>query len=163
MNDDQSDYYYAIRDGMLTYQMFTSRTAKYQGSPLISGARWLPPGQDKVLNSPSTVPADKIVRLGYLIGKLNGEAGEASEHFWKFMRDSTEAVVVEDDSLDGWKLDISDELVGKLMKECGDVLWYVSQICDALGENLGDCAVANLEKLRSRAERGVLGGSGDDR
>ena len=50
-----------------------------------------------------------------------------------------------------------------LKKELGDVLWYISALASDLGVTLEDVAADNVAKLRSRAERGVLGGSGDNR
>jgi NTP pyrophosphatase (non-canonical NTP hydrolase) len=50
-----------------------------------------------------------------------------------------------------------------LAKEVGDVLWYLARFADEIGYPLEVIAQENLDKLRSRSERGVLGGSGDDR
>ena len=47
--------------------------------------------------------------------------------------------------------------------ELGDVLWYLSQLSYELGLSLEAIGAHNLEKLRSRAERGALRGSGDKR
>lgn len=47
--------------------------------------------------------------------------------------------------------------------ELGDVLWYVSCLGKALGFELAEIADANIEKLASRQNRGVIGGSGDMR
>ena len=49
------------------------------------------------------------------------------------------------------------------MHELGDMLWYLSAICTDLHFDLSDVAQMNVDKLRSRAERGVLGGNGDER
>lgn len=47
--------------------------------------------------------------------------------------------------------------------ELGDVLWYVSQLASELGLNMHELMSRNINKLRSRQKRGVLGGSGDKR
>lgn len=39
---------------------------------------------------------------------------------------------------------------GKLETELGDVLWYVSEICSALGVDLAAIARKNIGKLRDR-------------
>lgn len=83
--------------------------------------------------------------LMYLGLGLNGEAGEIADIIKKIVRD-------------GNLIDI--EAIGK---ELGDVLWYVAQAADLLGLSLSDVATGNIRKLRSRQERGVLAGSGDDR
>ena len=77
---------------------------------------------------------------------LCGEAGEVAEKVKKSIRD------------DGgvWKKD-------EIAKELGDVLWYLANIADDLGVSLEDVAAENLKKLSSRAERGTLRGSGDNR
>lgn len=80
---------------------------------------------------------------------LAGEAGEVSEKLKKIIRDK------------GGRLD--DESRDALQKELGDVLWYVAQLATELGLSLESIANANLAKLESRQQRGVLGGSGDNR
>ena len=50
-----------------------------------------------------------------------------------------------------------------LKGELGDVLWYLAQICTELDLSLEEVAQHNLDKLRSRLERGTLGGDGDNR
>lgn len=87
--------------------------------------------------------------LAYPALGLAGEAGEVAEHAKKAIRD------------DGGQ--VSEERREKLAKELGDVLWYVAQLASELGLELEDVARANLEKLLSRQQRGVLSGSGDDR
>lgn len=51
----------------------------------------------------------------------------------------------------------------KLIKELGDVLWYVARLADEQGIPLVNIFTANMEKLQSRQEKGVLKGDGDDR
>lgn len=50
-----------------------------------------------------------------------------------------------------------------LAKEVGDCLWALAQLCESLDTSLDVCAEMNIQKLRSRMERGVIGGSGDNR
>jgi NTP pyrophosphatase (non-canonical NTP hydrolase) len=76
---------------------------------------------------------------------LAGEVGEICEKIKKHVRD-------------GRELDKED-----LTKELGDVLWYLSALSGDLGINLEDVAVKNYEKLKSRMERNVISGSGDNR
>jgi NTP pyrophosphatase (non-canonical NTP hydrolase) len=87
--------------------------------------------------------------LAYPALGLAGEAGEVAEHAKKAIRD------------DGGE--ITDARRSAMAKELGDVLWYVSQLASELGLELADVAQANLEKLLSRQQRGVLSGSGDER
>lgn len=39
---------------------------------------------------------------------------------------------------------------GKLIKELGDVLWYLAAICDAQHTSLDEVARQNIEKLKAR-------------
>lgn len=82
------------------------------------------------------------------LGLVN-EAGELAGKVKKIFRDK-----------DGV---ISEEDRQALKGELGDVLWYLAQICTELDLSLADVADANLEKLFSRLERGVIGGEGDQR
>ena len=50
-----------------------------------------------------------------------------------------------------------------MVGEIGDVLWYAAMLARELDLDLGEIGQANLDKLASRKERGVLTGSGDDR
>ena len=58
---------------------------------------------------------------------------------------------------------ILDNNLQEVKKELGDVMWYLANIADDFGLKLEDIAVANIEKLQDRKNRGVLGGSGDNR
>lgn len=81
----------------------------------------------------------------YLPLKLAGEAGEVAEKFGKWVRDGGS---------------LNDEAI---IKELGDVLWYVAVLANELGYDLSEVAEVNLSKLRDRMERGVIKGSGDNR
>ena len=50
-----------------------------------------------------------------------------------------------------------------MIKELGDVLWFVAIMADELGVSLEQVAQQNIDKLYSRQRRGALKGSGDER
>jgi len=80
---------------------------------------------------------------------LAGEAGEVAEHVKKSIRDDGGAIL--------------PERRAAMAAELGDVLWYLAQLATELDLDLDAVAELNLEKLRSRQQRGVLSGSGDER
>jgi len=88
-------------------------------------------------------------RLIYPSLKLAGEAGEFAEKVGKIIRDRAGMIGAAE------RATLGDEL--------GDVLWYVAEVATVLDLDLDGIANRNLEKLRSRAERGVIQGSGDTR
>lgn len=80
---------------------------------------------------------------------LVGESGEVAEKFKKLIRDKHG--------------EISDEDKAEILKELGDILWYVNSVSTLLGSSLEQVAEKNLEKVLSRKARGVTQGSGDNR
>ena len=80
---------------------------------------------------------------------LVGEAGEVADKLKKTIRDDAGV--------------ITDEKKVEVKKELGDVLWYIAQVASELDLSLEDVAQKNLDKLFSRKDRGVIGGSGDNR
>lgn len=58
---------------------------------------------------------------------------------------------------------ISDEDVGELAKELGDVVWYIAVFANYLGLSFDDVVQRNVEKLKSRKSRGAIRGTGDNR
>lgn len=86
---------------------------------------------------------------------LANEAGEVLGKIKKLIRDN-------EVRFDGTK-DLTDAQRADIAAELGDVLWYIAALSRDLGVPLNDVAHMNLEKLKSRKERGTLGGSGDDR
>jgi NTP pyrophosphatase (non-canonical NTP hydrolase) len=90
-------------------------------------------------------PQNQYSTAFYALG-LTGEAGEVAEKVKKLYRDGT--------SLGG-----GDALV----KELGDVLWYLTRIAEKCGYTLQDVIEKNVAKLSDRNRRGVSRGSGDNR
>lgn len=86
---------------------------------------------------------------------LVGESGEVADKVKKIIRDRETGV-------QGIPV-LTPEDKENLKKELGDVLWYLAVLSDSLGYSLEDVAQTNLDKLRSRFERGVIQGSGDHR
>lgn len=80
---------------------------------------------------------------------LTGEAGEVANKVKKVHRDDHDQF--DTASREGVK------------QELGDLLWYMAQLATELGLSLEDIAATNIEKLKSRQQRGVIGGSGDER
>lgn len=81
---------------------------------------------------------------------LTGEAGEIANKVKKILRDDYDLV----------ELTVKEQ---ELAKEIGDVLWYCAALASDLGFDLSRIAEDNLEKLQSRAKRGTIQGSGDNR
>ena len=80
---------------------------------------------------------------------LVGEAGEVAEKIKKVIRDKN-SIFDEESKL-------------AIKKELGDVLWYLSNLCTEFNFSLDEVALNNLEKLKLRAAKGRISGSGDDR
>lgn len=76
---------------------------------------------------------------------LVGEAGEIAEKTKKLIRDN--ATVNRSD----------------MVKELGDVLFYVTALANHFDSNLAEVLEMNMDKLNSRESRGVLSGNGDNR
>lgn len=92
-------------------------------------------------------PEDR--RIIYPTLGLTGEAGEVADKVKKVIRDAQGA--------------FTPEKRQEIMKEIGDVLWYCATLSRDLGYDLEEVARTNVEKLRSRRERNLLHGSGDNR
>jgi NTP pyrophosphatase (non-canonical NTP hydrolase) len=85
----------------------------------------------------------------YLALGLAGESGEVVDKIKKVVRNH-----------DGV---FSAEAKLEIQKELGDVLWYVSQLCEELGLSMDEVATMNRAKLEDRKTRGVIKSRGDNR
>jgi len=80
---------------------------------------------------------------------LVGESGEVADKVKKVIRNNAGQ--------------LSDEARAEILKELGDILWYVNSVAHLLGSNLNEIAENNLAKLSSRHQRGLIKGAGDNR
>lgn len=80
---------------------------------------------------------------------LSEEAGEVAGKFAKAIRDCNGK--------------IDSERKEAIIKELGDVCWFVAELATLLDVNLSDVMQGNLDKLEDRKARGKIHGSGDER
>jgi len=80
---------------------------------------------------------------------LSGEAGEVAEKVKKMIRDDNGILTLERREL--------------IIKELGDVLWYLAMVAHDIGATLDEVALKNLEKLSTRKEKDMIKGDGDTR
>ena len=93
--------------------------------------------------------------LAYAVCGLAGEAGEVAGRFSKVLRG--------DYGLCAAAGAVPAEVRAMLADELGDVLWFLAAAAFECGTSLEEVARRNIEKLASRAERGVLRGDGGAR
>jgi NTP pyrophosphatase (non-canonical NTP hydrolase) len=80
---------------------------------------------------------------------LVGESGEFADKIKKIIRDSNG--------------ECSDAKKEELIKELGDVLWYIASIANYLDVDLDQVGAKNIAKLRDRQARNVIQSEGDNR
>lgn len=88
----------------------------------------------------------------YVALGLASEAGELAGKVKKQIRDGR-----------NWNGEKLEDHRQAMIAELGDVLWYAAEMAGRLNVTLSEVMQRNLDKLRDREERGVLGGSGDNR
>ena len=91
----------------------------------------------------------QLLRLAYVLTGLGGEVGELQQLYSKIIRDSSGEMYEADRD--------------RMISELGDVLWFVTETATVLDIPLSEVMQRNLEKLRDRADRNVISGSGDNR
>lgn len=85
--------------------------------------------------------------LAYLGLGLASEGGEVAGVIKKAIRDNLSEV----------------EIKERLVKEIGDVCWYVARLADELNLDLDEILLANMEKLTARKANETIKGFGDYR
>ena len=100
--------------------------------------------------------------FSYMSLGLVSEVGELAGKVAKAVR-KEEITLFGNDLYCGKRIteDGGKELHKGLIGEIGDVLWFVSGICEVLGLSLEDVAEANLAKLAERKKNGTIIGNGD--
>ena len=102
--------------------------------------------------------------FSYMILNLVGEVGELAGKVAKDIRKRQVLIGDIDNELTpSMPCEEWEARNAEYMHEAGDVLWQLSGLCMVMGWNLEDVAKANLSKLASRKQRGVIDGEGDNR
>ena len=102
----------------------------------------------KVVKKTSIYPSQGN-NVAYATLGLAGEAGEVADKVKKLIRD--------DNGI------LTPDKKKEMIKELGDVLWYLTACASELGVDLEEVAVQNTKKVEDRKSRGVLSGEGDNR
>ena len=90
---------------------------------------------------------DECKNIECMVCGLCSEAGEVAGAHKKFIRGDYDKA----------------NAISELVKEMGDVLWYLAGLAEEIGYSLQEIAQINIDKLSSRKERGVIKGKGDQR
>lgn len=104
--------------------------------------------QKQALTTAITHP-DPLMNKTIMAMGISGEAGEVLEK-WK-------KIVAYKDGV------VGDEDLQLFKKELGDVVWYIAVLADSLGLSLEEVMQLNVDKLKDRANRNKIMGSGDNR
>lgn len=105
----------------------------------------------------------------YMLLNLVGEVGELSSKIAKAVRKQQVAIgarqhpnelLYADDAFTDKQ---RHEWQQELMLEAGDIAWQLAGLCKIMGWTLEEVCQANLDKLSSRKQRGVIDGNGDNR
>lgn len=96
----------------------------------------------------STAVYPKEKEMEYLGLAITEEAGEVAGKLKKILRGDV-------------PLDLEQRTA--LLKECGDVLYYVTRMTNFLGCSLEEMAEMNRQKILTRVANGTIKGVGDNR
>ena len=99
--------------------------------------------------------------IAYMLTGLNAEVGEINDKIAKAVR--KEQVKITRNNLCTWNDRTPENYKLELAKELGDCFWFVAGLSKVLGFTLQEIGEINIDKLKSRKERGVIDGNGDNR
>jgi len=91
----------------------------------------------------------KELPIIYPVLGMCGESGEAAEKVKKVLRDNNK--------------EFSEENKKAILKELGDVLWYITATAQDMGYSLEDVIKNNFEKIDKRVKTNTQHGEGDNR
>lgn len=100
--------------------------------------------------------------ITYMLCNLVAEVGEFSGKIAKHIR-KDEMAILKNQLTSGMPFKRNEEAMEELKKEAGDIAWQLAGLCAVMGWSLEDVCQANLDKLASRKQRGVIDGNGDNR
>ena len=98
----------------------------------------------------------------YMVGLIHEEAGELQGKINKAIRKGLLEFVNNKMVWRGTVEELED-FYAELQKELGDILWAVAGTAKVFSWDLNGTGQTNLDKLASRAKRGVIVGEGDNR
>ena len=101
--------------------------------------------------------------FSYMMLNLMGELGEFASKVGKAIRKEEMFIGINAPNRLALHDNMDVQMLDELKAEAGDILWQLSGLCKVMGWRLEDVAQCNLAKLASRAQRGVIDGSGDNR
>lgn len=114
-------------------------------------------------NKAMSTNAESSDNIVYSLLGLNAEVGEINDKIAKWRRkgmaniDNNKLVFTTSSEVE------ASYLRNELLKEVGDALWFCAHLSRQLGSTLEEVARMNIDKLRDRAQRGVIVGEGDNR
>lgn len=86
-------------------------------------------------------------KFDYVLYNIGSEVGELQGVHAKYIRDSGDPYEYEE----------------KMRKELGDIMWHVSEVCNAFNWSIEEIMLSNMAKITDRFNRNSVRGSGDDR
>ena len=104
--------------------------------------------QKRALSS-AIVHKDSLMAKTIWVMGVAGEAGEVVEK-WKKIVAYRQGKISDEDRIE-------------LIKELGDVVWYIAVLAHALDMSFDEVMTINLQKLSDRTRRNVVKGEGDNR
>lgn len=100
--------------------------------------------------------------FGYMFIGFIGEVGELAGKYAKHIR-KEEIAISNNHICPLTAAGLTDEQKEALKSELADCQWFIAGLAHVMGWELEDICQSNLDKLASRAKRGVIDGNGDNR